>query len=42
MIVFWLYVVLNVAVVFGVAFPELSLPVLRYANEALKSLFGNG
>ncbi len=42
MIVFWLYVVLNVAVVFGVAFPEISLPVLRHANEALKSLFGKG
>ena len=42
MIVFWLYVILNVAVVLGVAFPELSLPVLRNANEALKSLFGKG
>ncbi len=42
MVVFWLYVILNVTVVLGVAFPELSLPVLRNANEALKSLFGKG
>ena len=41
MIVFWLYVILNVAVVLGAAFPEISLQLLRYANEALKSLFGN-
>jgi len=42
MAVFWLYVVLNVAVVLGVAFPELSLPVLRNVNAALKGLFGKG
>ena len=42
MVVFWLYVILNVTVVLGVAFPEISLPVLRNANEALKSLFGKG
>ena len=40
MVVFWLYVILNVTVVLGVAFPGISLPVLRNANEALKGLFG--
>ena len=42
MAVFWLYVVLNVTAVLGVAFPEISLPVLRNVNEALNSLFGKG
>ena len=41
MIVFWLCVILNVTVVLGVAFPELSLPVLRYLDEAQERLFGN-
>ena len=40
MAVFWLYVVLNVTAVLGVAFPEISLPVLRNVNAALKGLFG--
>ena len=42
MIVFWVCVILNVTVVLGVAFPEISLPVLRYVNEALKGLSGKG
>ena len=42
MVVFWLYVVLNVTVILGVAFPEISLPVLRNVNDALKSLSGRG
>ena len=42
MVVFWVYVILNVTAVLGVAFPELSLPVLRNVNAALKGLFGKG
>ena len=42
MVVFWLCVILNVTVVLGVAFPEYSLPVLRYVNEAQERLFGKG
>lgn len=42
MVVFWLCVILNVTVVLGVAFPEYSLPVLRYLNEAQERLFGKG
>ena len=41
MVVFWLCVVLNVTVVLGVAFPDYSLPVLRYLDEAQESLFGS-
>jgi len=40
MVVFWLNVVLNVAAVLGAAFPEISLPLLRNANDALMQLVG--
>ena len=36
MVVFWLYVVLNVTIVVGVAFPEISKPVLQILHEAMK------
>ncbi len=38
MVVFWLNVVLNVAAVLGAAFPEISLPLLQNANDALMRL----
>ena len=41
MVVFWVCVILNVTVVLGVAFPEYSLPVLRYLDVAQESLFGS-
>ena len=40
MVVFWLYVVLNVAAVFAVAFPELAKSLLLNANNALMRLVG--
>ena len=40
MVAFWLYVVLNVTVVLGAAFPEVSIPLLQKVYEALKSLRG--
>ena len=42
MVVFWLYVVLNVAVVFAVAFPELAKSLLLNANDALMRVVGAG
>ena len=36
MVVFYLYVVLNVAVVFGVMFPELSKSIIQSIHEVLK------
>ena len=38
MVVFWLNVVLNVAAVLGAVFPEISLPLLQNANDALMRL----
>lgn len=40
MVVFWLCVVLNVTVVLGAAFPEVSIPLLQKAYEALNRLRG--
>ena len=40
MVVFWLNVVLNVATVLGATFPEISLPLLRDANDVLTRHFG--
>ena len=40
MVVFWLYVVLNVAAVFAVAFPELAKSLLLNANDALMRVVG--
>ena len=42
MVVFWLCVVLNVAGVLGAAFPEISLPLLLNANDALMRVVGAG
>ena len=36
MVVFWLYVVLNVTIVVGLAVPEISKPVLQNIHEAMK------
>ena len=40
MVAFWLYVVLNVAAVFAVAFPELAKSLLLNANDALMRVVG--
>lgn len=40
MVVFWVCVILNVTVVLGVAFPEYSLPLLRYLDEVQERVFG--
>ena len=41
MVVFWLCVILNVAIMLGAAFPEISLPLLQNANDALMRLVGS-
>jgi len=38
MVAFWLCVLLNVAAVLGAAFPDISLPLLQNANDALMRL----
>ena len=42
MVAFWLCVLLNVAAVLGAAFPDISLPLLLNANDALMRVVGAG